>query len=142
MENQRAVETLGVEVLVPVALFTMCALIVWAVCAYRFKTRKAVTNVLEAMTQKGETITPEIIHALGIQPRKPHADLRTGVILIALGIAFLILGIAMGQSDKEAFAAFSGIAMFPILIGAAYVGLWVFVGRKETHLGRQAPPFE
>lgn len=123
MEN-----SIGVEVYVPVALFTMFVLIVWAVCAYRFKTRKAVTDVLEAMTQKGEKVTPEIIHALGIRPRSRNADLRTGIILIALALAFFILGIMTGKEDG--IRALSGIAMFPLLIGAAYVGLWVFIGRK------------
>ena len=121
-------DSIGVEVYVPVALFTMLAFIVWAVCAYRFKTRKAVTGVLEAMTQKGEKVTPEIIHALGIRPRSRNADLRTGIILIALALAFFILGIMTGKEDG--IRALSGIAMFPLLIGAAYVGLWVFIGRK------------
>ena len=124
MEN-----SIGVEVYVPVALFTMFVLIVWAVCAYRFKTRKSVTDVLEAMTQKGEKITPEIIHALGIRPRSRHADLRTGVVLIALALAFLMLGVFIGE--KDAVRDMSGVAMFPLLIGAAYVGLWVFIGRKD-----------
>ena len=123
MEN-----SIGVEVYVPVALFTMFVLIVWAVCAYRFKTRKAFTDVLEAMTQKGEKITPEIIHALGIRPRSRHADLRTGVILIALALAFFTVGLI--AAEKDVMRAMSGLAMFPLLIGSAYVGLWVFIGRK------------
>lgn len=116
------------DTLVPIALFAIAPLIVWAVCAYRFKAKKSVMQLLEAMTQKGETISPEIIYALGIRPRNRNADLRTGVILIALAIPFFLLGFIIGEQD--AVRAMSGLAMFPLLIGAAYVGLWVFIGRK------------
>jgi len=121
------------ETLVPIALFAIAPLIIWAICAYRYKTKKAVLHVLETMTQKGESITPATIHALGIQPRSAHADLRTGIILIALALAFFALGAMIGEED--AMRALSGIAMFPLLIGIAYVGLWVFIGRKNLGPG-------
>lgn len=117
------------DILVPIALFAIAPLIVWAVCAYRYKTKKSVMQVLETMTNKGEPVTPATIHALGIRPRSHNADLRTGIILIALALAFFILGILIGE--EEAIRGMSGIAMFPLLIGAAYVGLWAFIGRKE-----------
>ena len=125
-------DSIGVEVYVPVALFTMLAFIVWAVCAYRFKTRKAVTDVLEAMTQKGEKVTPEIIHALGIRPRSRNADLRTGIILIALALAFFILGIMTGKEDG--IRALSGIAMFPLLIGAPMSGFGSLLAVKPPKI--------
>jgi len=43
------------DTLVPIALFAIAPLIVWAVVAYRYKTKKAVMAVLESMTQKGES---------------------------------------------------------------------------------------
>ena len=117
------------DILVPIALFAIAPLIVWAVCAYRYKTKKAIMRLLETMTQKGEPVTPETIHALGIRPRNRNADLRTGIILIALALAFFMLGALIGE--EEALRGLSGIAMFPLLIGAAYVGIWAFIGRKE-----------
>lgn len=117
------------EVLVPIALFAIAPLIVWAVVAYRYKTKKAVMQVLEAMTHKGETITPSTIHALGIAPRSRFADLRTGIILISLALAFFLLGVIIGEED--AIRGLSGVATFPLVIGLAYVGLWVFIGRKD-----------
>lgn len=117
------------EVLVPIALFAIAPLIVWAVCAYRYKTKKAIMKVLEAMTRQGETVSPATIHALGIRPRNRNADLRTGIILIALAVAFFLLGAIIG--DEDAIRGLSGIAMFPLIIGAAYVGIWAFIGRKE-----------
>lgn len=117
------------ETLVPIALFAVAPLIVWAVVAYRFKTRKSVMKLLDSMTQKGETVTPATIHALGIRPRSRHADLRTGVVLVSLALAFFAFGAIIGEED--AIRGLSGIAMFPLLIGVAYIGLWAFIGRKE-----------
>ena len=121
------------DIVVPIGMFGSIALMVWAVCAYRYKTKKSMMKLLEAMTVKGDAVTPEVIHALGIRPRSPNADLRTGVILIALAFSFLILGALIGE--EEAVRGMSGTAMFPLLIGVAYVGLWGFIGRKEpaTH---------
>ena len=116
------------ETLIPIALFAIAPLIVWSVCAYRYKTKKAITQVLKAMAQKDEPITPATIQALGIRPRSRDADLRTGIVLIALALAFFALGITIGE--EEAIRGMSGIAMFPLIIGGAYVGLWVFIGRK------------
>lgn len=118
------------EVFVPIGIFGSFALMVWAVCAYRFKTKKAVMKLLESMTNKGEVVTPEVIHALGIRPRGPNADVRTGVILIALALALFLLGFIIGEEDSV--RGMTGAAMFPFLIGSAYLGLWVFIGRKEN----------
>jgi len=118
------------ETLVPIALFAIAPLIVWAVVAYRYKTKKAVMTLLESMTHKGEPITPATIHALGIRPRSRHADLRTGIVLVSLAAAFFAFGAIIGEED--AIRGLSGIAMFPLLIGAAYIGLWTFIGRKEA----------
>lgn len=120
-----------VEVLVPLGLFAIAPLIVWAVCAYRFKTKKAVMGLLETMTQKGETITPQTIYALGIRPRSQHSDLRTGIILLALAIALLLSAALLPEDAQRALA---GISVFPMMIGLAYIGLWVFIGRKQTDL--------
>ena len=117
------------DILVPIAFFAVAPLIVWAVCAYRYKTKKSIMKVLELMTQKGDSISPATIHALGIRPRNRNADLRTGIILIALALAFFTLGVISG--DEDAIRGLSGIAMFPLLIGIAYVGIWVFIGRKD-----------
>lgn len=117
------------DILVPLGLFAIVPLIVWAVCAYRYKTKKAVMRLLETMTNKGEAITPQTVHALGIRPRGKHADLRTGVILVALAAAIVLFGGAI--PEEEAQRGLAGLSMFPLLIGLAYLGLWAFIGRKQ-----------
>ena len=115
--------------IVGVVLFAAIPAAIWAVSAYRHKSRKAVTEVMKAMVEKGDGLTPESIKALGIRPRRKHGDLRTGLILIALAVATIFLGGAI--PEKEAQQVFGGLAMFPLLVGLVYVGLWTFIGRKN-----------
>jgi len=112
-----------------VVLFAAVPAIVWAISHYRHKSQKDAAQVLTAMVDKGEPLSPEIIRALGVRGRRPHADLRTGAILIAVALAtFIFAGIVPEQEGKDAVAA---LAMFPLLVGAVFVGLWAFIGRKE-----------
>lgn len=116
------------ETLVPIALFAIIPTIIWAVSAYRHKSHKAATEVMKTMVEKGEALTPDTIRALGIRPRRKHGDLRTGLILIALAVATIVFGGVI--PEEEAQQVFGGLAMFPLLVGLVYVGLWVFIGRK------------
>lgn len=117
------------EILVPIAFFAIIPVTVWAVSSFRHKSMKAATEVMKTMVDKGETLTPETIRSLGIRPRRKHGDLRTGLILIALAVATIFLGGAI--PEKEAQQVFGGFAMFPLLVGLVYVGLWTFIGRKN-----------
>lgn len=115
--------------IVGVVLFASIPAAIWAVSAYRHKTQKAATEVMKAMVDKGDALTPETIRALGVRPRRKHGDLRTGLILIAIAIATILVGGAI--PEKEAQQVFGGFAMFPLLVGLVYVGLWTFIGRKN-----------
>jgi len=112
-----------------IGFFCFIPVTVWAVSAYRHKTMKATTEVMKAMVERGDALTPETIKALGVRPKRKHGDLRLGLILIAISIATFSLGVAI--PDEEANQAFGAIAMFPFLVGLVYVGLWVFIGRKN-----------
>lgn len=115
--------------IVGIVLFASIPAAIWAVSAYRHKTQKAVTEVMKTMVEKGDALTPETIRALGVRPRRKHGDLRTGLILIALAIATIFVGGAI--PEEEAQQIFGGFAMFPLLVGLVYVGLWTFIGRKN-----------
>ncbi|MGB0908276.1 MAG: DUF6249 domain-containing protein [Maricaulaceae bacterium] len=117
------------DTLVPIALFAIIPAIVWAVSAYRHKSHKAATEVMKVMVDKGEALNPDTIRALGIRPRRKHGDLRLGLILIAIALATIFMGGVI--PDDEAQQVFGGLAMFPLLVGVVYVGLWVFIGRKS-----------
>lgn len=117
------------EILVPIAFFAIIPAIVWAVAAYRHKSHAATVQLLETMAEKGETITPEIIKTLGVRRRPQHADLRLGLILIAIALSVVIFGTVI--PDEEATEIFRGLASFPFLVGLVFLGLWFGIGRKS-----------
>ena len=117
------------DILVPIALFGCIPLTVGLVAWNRRKAQIAMSEVMKKIVDKGEPLTPEVIKTLGVRQRPKHADLRTGLILVAIGIATIFLGGAI--PEDEAQAAFGGIAMFPLLVGCVLIGLWAFIGRKS-----------
>lgn len=122
-------ETIVEDILVPLGFFAVIPVTVGLVSFNRRKTRAAMADVMKSMVERGEPLTPEIIGALGVRPSSPYRDLRFGLVLIAVGIATLILGGLI--PEDEATVAFAGVATFPLLIGAVYVALWAFIGRKQ-----------
>ena len=55
-----------------------------------------------------------------------RSDLRRGVLLIAFGIAFVILGAIMPHDEEAAMHGVAAIASFPVILRLAYLGLWRF----------------
>lgn len=118
------------DILVPIVIFASVPFIVWAVSHYRYKARVKSSEVMQALVNKGETLTPEIIQSLGVKPQNRHGDLKTGLILIAIGLATILFGGAI--PEDEAKQVFAGLAMFPLLVGIAFIGFWFFLGRKTV----------
>jgi len=74
-------------------------------------------------------VTPEIIRAVGFAGKRSHSDLRTGMILVAIGMATFLLGGMVPEDDAQ--SVLGGIAMFPLFIGIAYLGFWFMISRKD-----------
>ena len=117
---------MGVEIAVPLTIAAMIVLIVWAVVAYRYKSHSKSMRVLEAMAGRGDPIAPELVRSLGVRGRSRHADLRTGVVLLAIGLATVVFGFGVDSP-----AEFIGFGAFPGLLGVVFIGLWALVTRHE-----------
>ena len=112
-----------------VALFAAVPAIVWAVSHYRYKAKVNSGDVVKEMIARDKDVTPEIIKAVGFAPKRTHTDLRNGMILVSVGIAFMLFGNVI--PDDEAPQIMRGISMFPTLIGIALLSFWYFVSRKD-----------
>lgn len=113
-----------------IGIFGSIPFIVFLVFYFRSKAHARTTVLIDKMIERGETITPEIIRTLGIRAGSVHGDLKTGMILVAIGLATIILGRVI--PDDEATVAMTGLAMFPLLVGIAYIAFWYFLGRKAA----------
>ena len=122
-------ETVGI-----IAVFGFVPVIVWIVTYFRSKAHERATNVMKLMVDRGEEITPEKAKALGVLPSSPHKDLKTGMILIAVSVAFVIFGNVIPDPSEDARQVFTGIASFPFLVGVVYVVFWFMFARKEQDI--------
>ena len=116
------------DTLVPIALFAIIPAIVWAVSAYRHKSHATTISLLDTIASKGDPITIDLVKTLGVRRKPKHADLRLGLILIALAAATAIFGTVI--PDEEATRIFMGFASFPFLVGLVFLVLWFAVSRR------------
>ena len=116
--------------LVPIVLFLTIGG-VFAVAFYlKYRTRHDVQNTVRAAIERGESLSPELIETLAVSISSPFADLRKGVISLALGAAGMSFAVLLGEED--AVGPIMALSTFPILVGIAYLGLWFFTGRNRA----------
>jgi hypothetical protein len=94
---------------------------------YRHLDRLAAQETIRGAIERGQVLTPELVAQLADLDSK-HADLRRGVISIAVALAIVAFAFAVGEED--AVGPLTGIAALPFLLGLAYVGLHWF-GRSR-----------
>ena len=118
------------DVVVPVVLFLAPALIVWIVSYFNARKRSTVHETLRFAIDKGQVLSPEMLDKMSLLTDPVRADLRRGVLFLAFGAAFAVLGGLISAEEAEALTPMLGVACFPIFIGIAYIGLWAF-GREK-----------
>ena len=122
---------MGVEVIVPTVFFGSIIGIVWLVSFFNGRKRLTIHETLRHAIDKGQTLSPELLQNMSLVTDPVRADLRRGVLFLAFGAAFAVLGTLIGMEESEAITPMLGVATFPIFMGIAYIGLWAF-GRGKT----------
>lgn len=119
--------------LIPITLFLMPVFIVGIVMYFGSRNRAAVLETVRAAAQAGQQLSPETIRALGMPRRNKGGDVRWGIILLAIAIAFSILGwtINAATNEPEAFQIMLGVASFPGLVGIALIAMGVFMKSRN-----------
>lgn len=115
--------------LVPISLFVSMAVVAGLVVYFRFRGRREVQQTLRSAIEKGQELTPEVLDKIGEPPRPANADMRRGVIAMAIGAGCAAFGILVGEPD--AVQPLLAIGAFPFLVGLAYLGLWFFRGKEK-----------
>ena len=113
--------------LIPIVLFLTIGGTFALAFYFKYRTRHDIQNTVRAAIERGDPLSPEIVETLAMNISSPHGDLRKGIISLALGAA--IFAAAYLVDEPDAAGPLSALAMFPGLIGLAYLGLWVFTGR-------------
>lgn len=114
------------EILVPIFLFGALVAIMWLFSHYNYKKRHTAHETLRLAIEKGQEVSPELVERMSYLNDPIKSDLRRGILLIAFGVAVMVLGVVMPQDEPEAMRGIIGIATFPVILGLAYLGLWRF----------------
>ena len=114
------------EIFVPIFLFASIVAIIWLFSHYNFKKRLTAHETLRLAVEKGQEVSPELVERMSYLSDPVKSDLRRGILLIAFGVAFIILGALMPADEPEAMRGVIAISSFPVVLGIAYLGLWRF----------------
>lgn len=125
---------MGEEILIPLGLFAMVVAIVFISINGGTQKRKAALNTVDEAIRAGQQVTPELVRSLGMPNKGRNGDLKAGAILLAVALAFVVLGWTIAGIDEdagEAFRVMSGIAAFPGFIGVVLIGFGVMGSKKD-----------
>jgi hypothetical protein len=125
---------MGPEILVPLTVFGSIVAIVFIAINGGTQKRKAALKTVEEAIRAGQQVTPELVRALGMPHKDSNGDLKAGSILLAVAVAFVVLGWTLSGLDEdmqEALRVMAGIAAFPGFIGLVLIGFGL-LGPKKT----------
>lgn len=114
------------DIVVPVVLFAGIVAIIWLFSHYNYKKRLTAHETLRLAVEKGQEVSPELVEKMSFLSDPVKSDLRRGVLLVAFGVAFIVLGAIVPHDEPNAVRGIVGISSFPIVLGLAYLGLWRF----------------
>jgi hypothetical protein len=106
--------------------------VVIAALWFRHQERLRVLQVVEASAAKDHPLSPEMINALpGAKSRPANADLRRGVLMLALGVAIVLVGICAlvgvattaGEGAVAIGVGIAAVGAIPLCLGAALIFL-------------------
>ena len=118
------------DIVVPIAIFGSIAAMVIASFHFSFKKREAVFDAIKVAIEKTGTVEPALVDAIMRDNIGANADLRKGILFIAVAVALAMLGLMIPEEDV--LGPMMGVASFPGLIGFSYVGFHFFAPREPT----------
>lgn len=121
---------MGVEIVVPVAVFGSFVLMVWIVMHFLAKRRAEAFQTLRLGIEKGQVMTPEAMMAMA-RTASPLADLRRGIVFVAIALAFGAFAAIIGTEEPDALRPMLGVAVFPLFLGLAFIGLHLFANENK-----------
>ena len=130
---------MGPDIIIPVILFLVPVAIVWLFQHFALRKRIEAFQTLRFAIEKGQTITPETLESMA-RMSSPIADLRRGIVFVAisLGIAAfagILAGNRSGDEWPEVMRGLIGVAMLPLFVGSAFLGIHFFANESKRRQG-------
>lgn len=122
-------------IFIPITFFAMVVGIIWLFQHFALKKRIEAFQTLRLAIEKNQPLTPEALESMA-RISSPIADLRRGIVFVAIAAGFAAFAtiLAWGRVDhdwQEVMRALYGVAMFPLFIGVAFLGLHFFANERK-----------
>ena len=122
------------DVLVPLIVFGSFLVLIWLLLLYTHKKKVLFLKMVDDAFKSNYQLTPETIREISIYFFSKYRDLRKGLILIAISLSivgFSLLAEFRSNGNLDLNKALMGIALFPGLVGTAYLLLYKFDSKNE-----------
>lgn len=110
------------EILIPLGLFVMIAVIVAASVWGSVQNKRTVADTIKKAIENGHVLDPETISALHKPARAAAQDIRGGIVLSALAAGFVAAGFIYLNSGSGDPDGFYGFFIAACIIGALGIG--------------------
>jgi hypothetical protein len=122
-------------VFIPVTFFIMIIAVVWLFQHFAMRKRMEAFQTLRLAIEKGQPVTPETLEAMA-RLSSPIADLRRGIVFVAIAAGFgtfalILAGNRVDDEWQEVMRGLIGVAMFPLFLGLAFLGLHFFANESK-----------
>lgn len=121
---------MDVEIFIPLTFFAMIVAVVWLSLHFGLKKRIEIFQTLRFALEKGQPIPPETLEAM-TRMGSPLADLRRGIIFLAIAGAFAGVAGIVASGEPDAVRPLLGVGVFPLFLGLAFLGLHFFANDKK-----------
>lgn len=125
-------------ILVPISLFLMVIALVWLFLHFGLRKRVEAFKTIQLAIEKGQALTPEVMDSMA-RLTSPIADLRRGIVFVAIAAGFAAFSTIIGwnaEGDmRDVTRGLYGVAMFPLFIGLAFLGLHIFANESKRRQG-------
>lgn len=119
-----------IAIIVPLIVFTSITLMISMPFYFKHRNRRLVFEAIKATIEKTGSADPQLIDAITQENIGPNADLRRGILLLALAIGLFIWSQTM--PDPDTALVISGFTALPGLVGLAFIVFHFFIKREAT----------
>ena len=115
---------MGEEIIIPIAAFGFILAIIWLIGLFGQRKRQAIHETIRLAMEKGQELSPQMIKDMSLITNPRVSDLRRGIVLMSIAVAFCLIGfINLAVHDGRAAVEIFSVAVFPGMIGLAYIAL-------------------
>lgn len=110
------------ELYIPIVLFIIVGIVAGMYLYFNYKSKLESQKTMRLAIEKGDMISLDTIEPMLSKGKDPLVDLKRGVLLISLALAFAAYGLIAQQGDLDII----GLSFFPLALGIAFSLMWKF----------------